>query len=347
MEIEARSPLRNFGWQMLCYCVLRMSSNVKKISCLNIEQDDGRNKARLFLSILGMTADNGLLDLLHQSSNMSRPAFAIFAQQYFSALLGDFGTVYLNEPVPRDPKLRVHKIPSRFNWGTEVLSALTRGNDRIIISPEIISEAELVDVLFEPDNRKSRAELGLLGELLFVPCIIAPLRWLPMSWEIRTYMRFWLKWQAESDRTIFPVNETPVYKQNKREDEDEDEGEAIDKSLLIVVPSITPQQLNGWTAEPSNRNIPGIYDLPPAFCTTIVAIAELPSNPDTLWLRLLGRGLTQRQAIVELMHLKSDYPFRTVVLQQFKQWEQLLLQGRMGKESKHLMQVLSQIDINS
>ena len=130
-------------------------------------------------------------------------------------------------------------------------------------------------------------------------------------------------------------------------DEDEDEGEAIDKSLLIVVPSITPQQLNGWTAEPSNRNIPGIYDLPPAFCTTIVAIAELPSNPDTLWLRLLGRGLTQRQAIVELMHLKSDYPFRTVVLQQFKQWEQLLLQGRMGKESKHLMQVLSQIDINS
>lgn len=31
---------------------------------------------------------------------MSRPAFAIFAQQYLSALLGNFGTVYLNTFVP-------------------------------------------------------------------------------------------------------------------------------------------------------------------------------------------------------------------------------------------------------
>lgn len=276
---------------------------------------------------------------------MSRPAFAIFAQQYFAALLCDFGTVYLNEPVPRDPNLRVYKIPSRSNWGTEVLSALTAGSDRIIISPEVIGEAELVDVLFEPDNRKSRAELGVLGELLFVPCIISPFRWLPTASEIRTCMSHWLKWKVEADNSIIPVNETPVYKEKKRKVEDE--GEAIDKSLLLIVPSVTSQQLNDWRANPSSRNIPGIYELGSAFCTTIVAIAELPSNPDTLWLRLLGRGLTQRQAILELMHLESDYPLRTVVLQQLKQWEQLLLNRRMAKESQHLMQVLSQIDINT
>lgn len=276
---------------------------------------------------------------------MSRPAFAIFAQQYFSALLSDFGTVYLNEPVPRDPNLRVYKIPSRSNWGTEILSALTAGSDRVFVSPEVISEAELVDVLFEPDNRKSRSELGVLGELLFAPCIIAPLRWLPTASEMRTYTRLWLKWQMESDRSIIPVNQTSVNKKNKRKEEDE--AEAMDKSLLFIVPLIASQQLNDWRANPSNRNIPGIYELGSAFCTTIVAIAELPSTPDTLWLRLLGRGLTQRSAIVELMHLESDRPLRTVVLQQLKQWEQLLLNGRMGKESQHLMQVLSQIDLSN
>jgi hypothetical protein len=104
---------------------------------------------------------------------MSRPAFALFAQQYFSALLSNFGTVYLNEPVPRDPSLRVYKIPSRSNWGTEVLGVVAGDNPQIMISPEVIAEAELVDVLFEPNEQQSRASLGLLGELLFVSCIIA------------------------------------------------------------------------------------------------------------------------------------------------------------------------------
>jgi hypothetical protein len=271
---------------------------------------------------------------------MSHPTFAIFARQYFAALLGDFGTVYLNEPVPRDPNLRVFKFPSRSNWGTEVLSALTAGNDRVAISPEVISEAELVDVLFEPDKGKSKTALGLLGELLFVPCIIAPLRWLPTRWEIQTCMRRWLKWEVEGNGGLLAVDETPV----EREDE-EDEDEAIDKSLLILVPSITAKQLHGWGAKPSSRNISGIYELPPALCTTIVAIGELPPDPDTLWLRLLGRGLTQRSAIQELIHLKSDLPLRAVILPQLKQWEQLLLHGQMGQESKPLMQMLSQIEL--
>jgi hypothetical protein len=60
---------------------------------------------------------------------MSRPTFALFAQQYLAALLYDYGTVFLNEPIPRNPKLRVFKIPSRTNFSTETLKQLTRGND--------------------------------------------------------------------------------------------------------------------------------------------------------------------------------------------------------------------------
>jgi hypothetical protein len=280
---------------------------------------------------------------------MSRPAFTLFAQHYFSALLSNFGTVYLNELVPRDPSLRVYKIPSRSNWGTEVLGVVAGDNPQIMISPEVIAEAELVDVLFEPNEQQARASLGLLGDLLFVPCIIEPLRWIPTTWEIRTCLRHWLQWKIESDRSIIPAHETPVYEEEEEveyndEDEEEYEPEPIDKTLLIIVPSIVPEQLEEWGAHPSQRNIPGIYDFPSAFCTTVVVINELPQDSSTLWLRLLGRGQIQRAAIQELMSLEAHYPLRALAMQQLQQWHQLLLDGQMGQESKPLMQLLQQVE---
>jgi hypothetical protein len=279
---------------------------------------------------------------------MSRPAFTLFAQQYFLALLSQFGTVYLNEPVPRDPKLRVYKHPSRIGWGTEFLSAITADIPGVMVSPEVIGEAELVDVLFEPDVQQSRDQLGILGGLVSVPCIISPLRWLPTEWEMRDCLRHWLAWKSEASGGIIPVNEIPVDKQEREaegEELDSDEGfEPVDKTLLILVPSIADQGLEGWGAKPSKRSdIPGIYDSPLAFCTTIVAINQLPPDPSTLWLRLLGRGRIQRSAIQELLSLEASHPLRGRIVRQLQQWYQLLLGKQMGQESKLLMQLLSTI----
>jgi hypothetical protein len=272
---------------------------------------------------------------------MSRPAFAIFAQHYLSVLLSDLGEVYCNTPVPRDHKFRVFKIPSRSSWGIDVLSSVFAGNERIMISPEVTCEAELVDVLFEPDPNKSRASLGLLGELLFVPCLIEILRWSPTQSEIRTCLSHWLQWKAETDGGIVAVDEISTY---EKKEEDDVYNEVVNKILLIVVPSIQSKLLMGWGAKPSTRNIPGVYDLAPAFCTTIIATSELPKNEFTLWLRLLGRGPSQRAAIQELMSLESDHPYRKLALQQLPRWYQLLSGRQMGNESKHLMQLLSCIE---
>ncbi len=271
---------------------------------------------------------------------MFRPAFAIFAQQYLCNLLSDYGNVYLNEPIPRDPKLRIYKHPSRFNWGTEYLTALTAGNSQVMVSPEVVGEAELVDVLFEPKVEKSRTSLGLLGELVSVPCIIEILRWAPNEWDLQTCMRHWLTWKVETDGCIIPVDENPVY----TNEEENYQQELVDKILLIIIPSIAPQYLKGFAAQRSVINIPGVYELAPAFCTTIVVTSELPQDASTLWLRVLGRGRTQRAAIMELIALDVNDPHRTVVRQQLRQWYQLLLQGHMGKECKRLMQTLAIVD---
>jgi hypothetical protein len=274
---------------------------------------------------------------------MSRPAFAIFAQQYISTLLNDFGKVYLTTPIPRDPNLRVYKMPSRSNEEANLLRAAIGENDRILISPEVIGEASLVDVLFEPVPNRSRTSLGLLGELLFAPCIIELLRWSPSGWEIRTCLGHWLKWQSETNGGMIPVHE--IQTDAEEENNGEEQEEIVDKILLIVVPSIQSKQLIGWGAQTSIRDVPGVYDLAPAFCTTIISTSELPRNESTLWLRLLGRGPTQRNAIQELMNLDFDYPHRASALRQLQQWYQLLSEGQMGKEGRLLMQLLSCIDL--
>jgi len=64
---------------------------------------------------------------------MSRSSFEIFAQNYLSTILSNFGKVYLNEPVPRDLKLRIYKLPSRLGWRTDYLTAITAGNNRVMM----------------------------------------------------------------------------------------------------------------------------------------------------------------------------------------------------------------------
>ena len=44
-------------------------------------------------------------------------------------------------------------------------------------------------------------------------------------------------------------------------------------------------------------------------------IHQLPSTPETLWLRLLGRGNIQSQAIVELEALPLNHPYQKATLE--------------------------------
>jgi predicted transposase/invertase (TIGR01784 family) len=46
-----------------------------------------------------------------------------------------------------------------------------------------------------------------------------------------------------------------------------------------------------------------------------VVIHQLPQTPETLWLRLLGRGSVQSQAIIELQALPLDHPYQKATLE--------------------------------
>lgn len=269
---------------------------------------------------------------------MVRPSFARFAQQYLAALLQDFGTVYLNTLVPRNPDLRVFELPSRNGWDTDYLRSATANQPtdqptewpQAMISPKVIGEARLVDVLFEPhptpvgevsltaasemQRGRSLSSLGLLGNLLIAPAIIVPWRWAPNQWDFRKALSCLLQWQVEADIGM----------------------------MLIVAPSVFPQFLDNMGASPAA--VKGVYQMPSAYCTTIVVTSELPQDASTLWLRLLGRGPTQRAALQHLMQLEDDHPWRDRILAQFRHWSQHLAAGHQGKESRALTQMLATLD---
>ena len=59
----------------------------------------------------------------------------------------------------------------------------------------------------------------------------------------------------------------------------------------------------------------GIYFLPDILQTAIIAIHQLPCTPETLWLRILGRGRVQKKAFQELEALPENNPWRASTLE--------------------------------
>jgi hypothetical protein len=76
--------------------------------------------------------------------------------------------------------------------------------------------------------------------------------------------------------------------------------------------------------------------------TALVAIDQLPVNPNTLWLRVLGRGTTQQQAIQELLTLAIGNPLRNNLLEILSNWRiNIQLRQNQDEENQELIMNLS------
>ena len=71
----------------------------------------------------------------------------------------------------------------------------------------------------------------------------------------------------------------------------------------------------------------GVYRLPQINQTGIIAINQLPEIPETLWLRMLGKGGTQKRAIEQVLELPREDPQRRNILELVEIW-------RINVESK-------------
>jgi hypothetical protein len=198
-------------------------------------------------------------------------------------------------------------------------------------SLEVLGTSRLVDLYFAPapQTETEPQMLGLLGRIAATPCLLEPFRNPPTTTEVKDCLLKLLSVHADLQR------------RTQRDDANVSEAEL--PRLWILASSISGNLLERFAAT-SNESWPlGIYGLGEALCTAIVAINQLPLTEDTLWLRLLGKGLTQEQAISEVLAIPEGDPRRSRILQLLAGWKITLeISDPADDEERGVVMVLSQ-----
>ncbi|MDZ8078959.1 MAG: DUF4351 domain-containing protein [Nostoc sp. SerVER01] len=170
-------------------------------------------------------------------------------------------------------------------------------------SSRVAGEVREIDILFSPLAKQSSQleTLGLLGRFAATAAIFEPFRNAASKEEICDCLLKLLEvrgaLQRQANRNKTPISELELPK------------------LWILTPTASTALLSGFGASQKPDWMPGIHFIAEYLRTAIVAIHQLPITQETLWLRILGRGTVQKQAIDELEALPSNHPFRKATLE--------------------------------
>ncbi|MBU7587451.1 MAG: hypothetical protein KAF91_32255 [Nostoc sp. TH1S01] len=211
----------------------------------------------------------------------------------------------------------------------ELLSPL----GEVSTNQEVTDETRFVDVLFSaiPNSTADAETLGLLGRIaLLNTTLLEPFRNQPSFSEVRNCLQKLFTVIADAQR------------QANREDTTIAENDL--PRLWILSPSASQTLLQAFGATLDLDNWPnGVYFLPEGERGAIVAINKLPSTPDTLWFRLLGRGKVQQLAVSELVALPTENRLRRNVLEIIYRWRiSLMAQPELTQDDEELIMNLTQ-----
>ena len=194
---------------------------------------------------------------------------------------------------------------------------------------EVPGEVRYVDLWFTPAQQASDLpDLGLLSQITTTPCLLEPFSSPPSRSEVRTCL-LKLLWLIEDRRRRAKVSEQRL-----------SENEL--PRLWILAASLSQPVIEDFGGQVQADS--GVYRFPIAYRTGLIAINQLPVTEETLWLRLIGRGETQRGAVMEVLALPMDDPRRAEVLQVLTNWRLTLEMGDLLEtEEEELMATLSQV----
>ncbi|MBD2138257.1 hypothetical protein H6F32_11795 [Anabaena sp. FACHB-1237] len=182
-------------------------------------------------------------------------------------------------------------------FAKQYLTELLTPYGEVDMSKDITSEVRQIDVLFTPVSASPNniETLGLLGRMAIYSnsAIFEPFRNPVSKSEIRSCIGKLFDIHADLER------------QSKRNNTKINEIEL--PHLWIFSPTLSLDIIDSFKGALDEENWgSGVYFLGTGFKTVIIAIHQLPSTPETLFLRILGRGKIQRQAVEELKVLSEN-----------------------------------------
>jgi len=196
---------------------------------------------------------------------------------------------------------------------------------------EVPGEPRFIDIWFTPSNQQgaNTDDLGIIAKIATLPCLLEPFRNQPNSSEIRSCLSKLFHVIADFQR------------QAKREDRTVPEDEL--PQLWIITPSASDDLVSKFGAFAREDWLEGIYFLPKGLKTAIIAINKLPRTPETLWLRILGKGVIQEQAVKEVIGFNPNDPKRSPILKLLATWKiSIEVSAIIEQEDRELIMTLSQ-----
>jgi len=210
----------------------------------------------------------------------------------------------------------------------EYLEELLKPLGKVETSKDVKSEVQEIDVWFVPTTTSTNSELGLLGKMAVTSCLFEPYRNAPNEVEIRTCLLKLYSIQGD------------LLREAKREKRSISEQEL--PLLWILTPTCSERILAGFGAQKKEKWETGVYFLPKYQKTAIVAINQLPIIEDTLWLRVMGRGKTQTEAITQVVKLSENNHKWERLVEIFASWRKNLeLNSNVSDEERELIMSLS------
>jgi hypothetical protein len=219
---------------------------------------------------------------------------------------------------------------TRFLWdkfSKDYLETFLSSSGDVKTSLDVTAETQEIDVYFRPTSPEIPPELGLLGRLAQTPCLLEPYR-NPVTIEgiIACLSKLFTvreQLQREAHR-----NQQPLLAENI-------------PRLWILTPTASQRIITAFSALNNPDWGEGIYFLAPALTTALIVLHQLPETPETLWLRLLGRGGTRTRAIDELEALSPSHPFKSASLKLLYNLSRNLqaLPKRTQEERKFIMRL--------
>jgi hypothetical protein len=183
-------------------------------------------------------------------------------------------------------------------FAKQYLTELLTPYGQVETSKDITAEVRQIDLLFIPSPQPAQnlEKLGLLGKMATNYAIFEPFRNPVSKSEIRSCIGKLFDVHADLERQA-KRNETRI-------------NETELPQLWIFTPTASVDILERFNGTLDETNWgKGIYFLSAGLKTVVVVIHQLPSTPETLFLRVLGRGKVQRQAVEELEALANNSPF--------------------------------------
>jgi hypothetical protein len=218
-------------------------------------------------------------------------------------------------------------------YAKQLLAELLNSKGQVHINYEIPGEPRYADLYFVPTTTKTMPiyNLGLLGKMASAPCLIEPFRNQPTKSEIRYCMQKLFALQGR------------LQNEAKRKDKIS-LTEAALPHLWILATSASETLLNSFGAKQHPQWEKGIYFCNDGFKTSIISINQLPTTPETLLIRLLGKGTTQTQAINEVLAFDEKHALRQFLGELLLTWRiNLEVQDRLTEDDKELLMNLSPI----